>query len=213
MDPNKIDVSRLESLPEDLLGVIVRKLGATDTTTYHFCLRSCKKLGATAHDERVCTTVNLAPLVKRPLLTVKYFPVLKRCLAHYNPDAHYIKGILRYFLLNQSTVGLHHLDVAADAGKKDAIYLYAILLLCRDMIAEGKTYLNQLKWEENTDIVDACWKSIKTSSQGIRVGRKRCYLVSLEKMKPYNFCHLNDLDTTCAECFYYKKMKKFIYII
>lgn len=213
MDPKKVERSRLETLPQDLLGIIVSKVGATSSEDFHNCILSCKELGASANDERVLQKLNLAPLVKKPLLSIQYLPLMKKCLANNNPDAHFIKGMIRYFLLNDHVIGLHHLGVAAHAGKLEAVYLYAIILLCSGRIVEGKIYLNKLKWTEDTTMVDTCWKNIKASLHGIRVPRKRCYFISLQQMKPTSFCHLKDMDTTCEKCFYYKQMYKFIFMI
>ncbi|XP_010490279.1 PREDICTED: F-box protein At2g35280-like [Camelina sativa] len=129
MDPRKVDISRLESLPQDLLGIIVSKVAAASNDDYINYILSCKELGASADDERVLQKLNLAPLVKKPLLSIQYLPLMKKTLAENNPDAHYIKDIIRYFLLTDSVTGLHHLDVSANAGKLEAIYLYAIILL------------------------------------------------------------------------------------
>ncbi|XP_019099685.1 PREDICTED: F-box protein At2g35280-like, partial [Camelina sativa] len=213
IDPRKVDISRLESLPQDLLGIIVSKVVDASTDDYINCILSCKELGASADDKRILQKLNLAPLVKKPLLSIQYVPLMKKTLAKNNLDAHYIKGIIRYFLLTNSVTGLHHLGVSANAGKLEVIYLYAIIL-CRGRVVEGKKYLNKLKWTEDTTLVNNCWKKIKISLHGIRVARKRCYLTSLRHMKPTaTFCHLKDMKTTCGRCFYYKQMYKFIFMI
>ncbi|CAH8272339.1 unnamed protein product [Arabidopsis lyrata] len=63
MDPNKVEISQLEMLPRDLLGIIVSKVASTSAEDYH----NCKELGASANDERVLKTLDFAPLVKKPL--------------------------------------------------------------------------------------------------------------------------------------------------
>ncbi|VYS59081.1 unnamed protein product [Arabidopsis thaliana] len=213
MDPNKAEISRLEVLPQDLLGEIVAKIGAKFAENYHNCILSCKELGASANDELVLKTLNLAPLVKKPLSCRKHLLIMKKCLANNNPDAHYIKGIIWYFNLDHCDVGLHHIGIAANGGQKEAIYMYAMLLLCRRRTEEGKTYMSQLEWAKDTTMAETCWKQIKTSLNGIRVARKRCYMISLRNMKPPDVCHPRDLDNTCEKCFFYKQMFKFIFMV
>ncbi|KAL9282246.1 putative F-box protein [Arabidopsis thaliana] len=169
--------------------------------------------GASANDKRVLKTLNLAPLVKKPLSCRKHLLIMKKCLANNNPDAHYIKGIIWYFNLDHCDVGLHHIGIAANGGQKEAIYMYVMLLLCRGRTEEGKTYMSQLEWAKDTTMAETCWKQIKTSLNGIRVARKRCYMISLRNMKPPDVCHPRDLDNTCEKCFFYKQMFKFIFMV
>ncbi|CAL9222627.1 unnamed protein product [Arabidopsis halleri] len=42
MDPNKAEISRLEALPQDLVGDIVAKIGATSAEDFHNRILSCK---------------------------------------------------------------------------------------------------------------------------------------------------------------------------
>ncbi|VYS46106.1 unnamed protein product [Arabidopsis thaliana] len=144
--------------------------------------------GASANDERVLKTLNLAPLVKKPLSCRKHLLIMKKCLANNNPDAHYIKGIIWYFNLDHCDVGLHHIGIAANGGQKEAIYI--------GRTEEGKTYMSQLEWAKDTTMAETCWKQIKTSLNGIRVARKRCYMISLRNMKPPDVCHPRNLDNT-----------------
>lgn len=125
---------------------------------------------------------------------------MEKCLGNNNPDVHYIKDILEYFLQNDKITGLYHLSIAADVGHKEVVYLYAIILLCRGMTDGGKNYLNQLKWDEDTVVVNTCCENIKTSLHGIRVARKRVYIISLRKMKPTNVWHLYDMNNLIALC-------------
>lgn len=118
MDPNKIHVSHLESLPQDLLGEIVSRIGFTSPQNYHNCILSCKELCVSSDDKRLCKKPSLAPLVSRPLAANNYKKLMDKWLTNNNPDAHYIKGILEYFLHSDKVTGLYHFSMAADAGHK-----------------------------------------------------------------------------------------------
>ncbi|CAG7907509.1 unnamed protein product, partial [Brassica rapa] len=103
MDPNKAEMSRLEALPQGLLGEIAttkkkkkKKKKEIATTT---C--SCKELYLSSfffpnYTSHLRTTI-FSPLVKKPLLATRYTGLMLRCLAKNNPEAHYIRGILKYF--------------------------------------------------------------------------------------------------------------------
>ena len=158
MDPNKADNSRLEALPQDLLGEIVVKVGATPAEDFQNCILIWKELGAYTNDKRVFKTLNLTPLVNKALSARKHLLTMKKCLDNNNPNAYYIKGIIRYFVLNHSDVGLRHIGKAADASQKEATYMYAMLLLCRGKTEEGTAYLSHLEWAKDTTMAEKCWK-------------------------------------------------------
>uniref|UniRef100_A0A1J3DWP0 F-box protein n=1 Tax=Noccaea caerulescens TaxID=107243 RepID=A0A1J3DWP0_NOCCA len=210
MDPKKEHVSLFESLPHGIIGVIVDKVAASSAVDYHNTIRTCKEIHKRADNRQVYRGLSLRPLVKKPLASKGYEKIMEKCLQNNNPEAHYIKGLVQYFHHNQTMTGLYHLTIAADLGLKEAIYILAVLLLCNGITEQGKLYFSQLKWARGTTTVDACWKNIKTSLHGINVGVRRRYLRNIRKMNPPNTCHLNDMDNTCASCFYYKRMRMFV---
>jgi len=65
---------------------------------------------------------------------------MKICLDNNNPNAHYIKGIIYYFVLYVSDVGFHHIGRATEVGQKEAIYMY----------------LSHLQWTKDTTMAEAC---------------------------------------------------------
>jgi len=138
---------------------------------------------------------------------------MKKCFDNNNPNAHYIKRIIRYFVLDYSEFGLHHIGKTANLGQKEVTYMYAMLLLCRGTTEKGKAYLSRLEWAKDTTMAEACWKKIKTSLHEIRVARNNCYIISLHNMKPSSFCHPRDLNITCETCFIYKQMFNFIFMV
>uniref|UniRef100_A0A1J3J3H4 F-box protein n=1 Tax=Noccaea caerulescens TaxID=107243 RepID=A0A1J3J3H4_NOCCA len=212
MDPNQKNVSLIESLPNGVIGVIVEKIGASSAVDFHNTIRTCKEINKVADNRQVYRTLSLAPLVKKPLAAERYTKIMEKCLHHNNRQAHYIKGLVAYFHHQDLNTGLYHFSIAADLDLKEAIYIYALLLLCNGVTEEGEVYFSKLRWDKQPAAVDACWKKIKTSLHGMNVVVRRRYLRSIRKMKPPNTCHLNDMDNTCAKCFYYKCMTKFVHM-
>jgi len=88
-----------------------------------------------------------------------------------------------------------------------------MLLLCRGRTEEGKTYMSQLEWAKDTTMAETCWKKIKTSLHGIRVARKRCYMISFRNMKPLDVCYPIDLDNTCGKVFSTNKCLSFFFFL
>jgi len=212
MDPNKGEISQLEMFPHDLLGIIVSKVVSISAEDYYNCILSCKELGASANDERVLKKVNLAPLVKKLLESIIYIFLLKKCLAKTNPYAYYIKGIIRYFILKEFQRSLL-LGPHNKRREERSNLLVCYLITLAGKITEGKLYFIQIRWIVDTTMVKTCWKNIKASLHGIRVARKRRYVLSLQQIKPTTFYHLRDLDNTCGKSFYYKRMYKFIFLV
>ena len=74
-------------------------------------------------------------------------------------------------------------------------------------------YSANLNWLEYTTLINGWCNNIKTSFHGSRVSRNRRYLKSLRKMIPSNLYHLNYTTNTCAKCYYYKQIVKFVFMI
>ncbi|KAG2314449.1 hypothetical protein Bca52824_017571 [Brassica carinata] len=71
------------------------------------------------------------------------------CLENGNPEAHYIEGILQYFVENKRRKGLFHLRQSSIGNYKDGTYLYGLLLLALECFYKGAKYLDKLGWKDN----------------------------------------------------------------
>ncbi|CAN7115572.1 unnamed protein product, partial [Brassica rapa subsp. narinosa] len=109
------------------------------------------------------------------------------CVLAGNLEAHYLRGMQEYFQNENIT----------DGGDPDI----------------GKPLLDSLGWRENKARSDACWQSIKTSLHGVRVKRFEIYITIYRATRPTINCHRNDIAIRCETCYYFKQMKKFVFII
>ncbi|CAH8390639.1 unnamed protein product [Eruca vesicaria subsp. sativa] len=66
------------------------------------------------------------------------------CLKHKNGYAHYVERINQYFGYKNNKKGLKHLRTYAYNNCRQAIYLYAILLLSTGKPTEGMRYMDRL---------------------------------------------------------------------
>ncbi|KAL1218362.1 F-box protein [Cardamine amara subsp. amara] len=203
----------IEELPQDILGEIISRVARFSRTTVRNVMAVAPKLAKGAQNDKVYKNMNLKPLAVSPLQAVnKYHQLMERCLKSGNEESHYIKGIQEYFHQNNTTTGLDVLKASAQGTYENGIYLYGITMLCRGNFDEGKTYLDKLGWRKNKSKADQCWRNNKRALHGIRVLRKRRYFRSLRANKPVG-CDKNKLDTQCNNCYYYKQMVKFVFII
>ncbi|XP_013669600.2 F-box protein At2g35280-like [Brassica napus] len=127
MEPANISLFRLDALPEDMLRVIVSKVGATSSTDYGNTLLTCKSLNFNLDDPLIAKVLSLGPLVKKPHLADRYRKMMDSLLGANNVDAHYVKGISEYFRFGNHFLGLHHLRLASKGNHKEARYLYGVL--------------------------------------------------------------------------------------
>ncbi|CAH2064690.1 unnamed protein product [Thlaspi arvense] len=204
-------ISLLEDLPQDLLGDIISRAAESGRLNVRHCMEASMGLAKATEDKRVHKKLNLRPLAFNPLATLhQYEKLMEKCLENGNAEAHYIEGIKEYFYYNNITTGLHHLQATAEGSYDNGIYLYGIIMLCRGQTEEGKNYLDLLGWQKCKRRADRCWRNIQRSLHVIPVIKWEIYRTSLRNIKPSRRCKLNDMDTRCNKCYYYKQMKKFM---
>ena len=92
MNPKKADMITLETMPNDMIMVIVSKVGATSSLDYFNTITSCKSLNFGFNNHFVAKDLNLAHLIKRPLLAYEYPDLMESCLKSNNVDANYIRA-------------------------------------------------------------------------------------------------------------------------
>ncbi|ESQ33197.1 hypothetical protein EUTSA_v10005441mg, partial [Eutrema salsugineum] len=205
-----LQMSTLEALPQDVLGDILSRVAQSSRRDVQQCMTVSSELAEAANDTRVYNKLNLKPLAMNPLTTLnKYKALMVKCLDSGNGEAHYIEGIKEYFYYNNDA-GLHHLRLSAANSYEDGIYLYGLIMFCRGEIEEGKKYLDMLQWQKSKIRADHCWRNNKISLRGIHVIKKALYRNTMRNNKPPRRCNLNDMDTRCKKCYYYKQMKKFM---
>ncbi|KAG2314681.1 hypothetical protein Bca52824_017803 [Brassica carinata] len=94
-----------------------------------------------------------------------------------------------------------------------AVYLYGIIKLCSGEPAIGRAMIDSLGWMENKARVDNCWRRIKQSLHGVRVLQLQSYTATYWNTKATITCHPDNVEERCDNCFYYKQITKFVFII
>ncbi|KAH0883092.1 hypothetical protein HID58_059188 [Brassica napus] len=102
MEPTNHSLTRLDTMPDDMLCLIISKVGAALSTD----------------DPLIAKTLSVAPLVERPHLANGYEKMMESLLAANNLDAHYVKGMREYFYFDNHFLGLHHLRLASKGDHK-----------------------------------------------------------------------------------------------
>ncbi|KAJ4883692.1 hypothetical protein Rs2_33785 [Raphanus sativus] len=196
-------------MPNDMLMVIVTKVGATSSVDYVNTITSCKSLKFGFHNHFVARDLNLAPLIKTPLLAYDYPDLMESCLKSNNVGANYIKGLLEFFDRDNEVLGLHHLRLSSKGGHKEATFIYGVVLMALGMTEKGMAIINNLNDKVGVIILDSLWTNIQNSLRNINVTMKPAYVTSLKMMKPVLPCHPHDMNTFCPTCFYFFFMCEF----
>ncbi|CAN6833060.1 unnamed protein product [Brassica oleracea] len=118
MEPTNHSLTRLDTMPDDMLCLIISKVGAALSTGYCNAVLTCKSLNFGLDDPLIAKTLSVAPLVERPHLANEYEKMMESLLAANNLDAHYVKGMREYFYFDNHFLGLHHLRLASKGDHK-----------------------------------------------------------------------------------------------
>ncbi|CDY52457.1 BnaCnng22490D [Brassica napus] len=110
------------------------------------------------------------------------------CLENDNPEAHYIEGILQYFVHKEKRKGLYHLRQASI----------------------GKKYLDKLQWKENLSTSDYCWKRVKKTLSTIPAIMETRYYRAMVNLEPRTECHPDNMAEVCKHCYYSKRLTQFV---
>ncbi|KAL0734033.1 hypothetical protein Bca4012_010243 [Brassica carinata] len=128
---------------------------------------------------------------------------MERCLASGNVQAHYVRRIIEYFENDNVAGGLPHLRISSEGSYQKAVYLYGIIKLCSGEPAIGRAMIDSLGWMER----------IKQSLHGVRVLQLQSYTATYWNTRATITCHPDNVEERCDNCFYYKQITKFVFII
>lgn len=132
------------------------------------------------------------------------------CLENDNPEAHYIEGILQYFVHKEKRKGLYHLRQASIGEYRNGTYLYGLLLLALEHYPKGKKYLDKLQWKENLSTSDYCWKRVKKTLSTISAIMETRYYTAMVNLEPRTECHPDNMAEVCKHCYYSKRLTQFV---
>ncbi|CAF2268672.1 unnamed protein product [Brassica rapa] len=82
--------------------------------------------------------VSLQYFVAKPFkMLTKHARFKELCLENDNPEAHYIEGLLQYFVHKEKSKGLFHLRQSATLHNTNGMYLYGLLMLALGHYPKG----------------------------------------------------------------------------
>ncbi|KAF8049880.1 hypothetical protein N665_2102s0003 [Sinapis alba] len=208
------ELSPIELLPRDIHVIILARVARSSETDLRNAMASTPTLGLAAADLRVYKNLDLQMHTISPLASINHFrSLMDRCLASGNVQAHYVRGIQEYFHNTDTVTGIYHLRVSAEGSYADAVYLYGMIMLCSGARDVGHAYIDMLGWRDSPVKVDECWGRIKTSLHGIVVTRLPVYMTTYKETRRGITCHRNNIGRRCEQCFYFRQMQKFVYMI
>lgn len=207
-------LSPLELLPLFIQIKIIMSVARHSVQAFHNVLAAFPGLGHAARTPMVLKHLNLRNLTVKSLSTLhRYHNLINFCLSAGNLEAQYLRGMQEYFQNENIPQGLARLRFAAQGSYDNAVYLYGIIMVSRGNPTIGIPFLDSLGWRENKSRSDACWQNIKTSIHGVRVKRFGVYMKTYKSTRRTIVCHRNNIAIRCERCYYFKQMKKFIFIM
>ena len=82
--------------------------------------------------------ISLRYIAAEPLRMLTEHARLKElCLENGNPEAHYIEGLLQFFVHKEKQRGLIHLRQSATGNNANGMYLYGLLMLAEGHLSNG----------------------------------------------------------------------------
>ncbi|KAJ4889352.1 hypothetical protein Rs2_29100 [Raphanus sativus] len=131
----------------------------------------------------------------------------EKCLENDNPVAHYIEGILKYFIANEQRAGLYHFRQASIGKNDEGTLLYGLLMMVRGHYWKGRKYMDKLRWLEKPSRSNQSWERIKNSLSSIPCSFTHDDYAEMVNIRPRRMCHPEDDRTlVCDECYYYKRV-------
>ncbi|CAF2097218.1 unnamed protein product, partial [Brassica napus] len=128
--------------------------------------------------------ISLRYFVAQPFeMLIKHAKFKELCLENDNPEAHYIEGILQYFVHQDKHKGIFHIRHSATLNNTNAMYLYDLLMLALGHYKKGKKYFDKLQWKENLSTSDHYWESVKNSLSSIPAIMKNRYYENMVNLR------------------------------
>lgn len=155
--------------------------------------------------------MDLSYFVYQPLeMYTTHARLRDKCMTHGNPEAHYIEGVIQYFIANNKMKGLHHLREASRLDYQNGTYLYGVLKLALGHWEHGEKYLDKLDWKESLSTSNACWERVKNSLRTIPEIPHQRYSSNMNNFRPRTSCNLDNMTKVCKKCYYYKRLDLFV---
>ncbi|KAJ4881406.1 hypothetical protein Rs2_38461 [Raphanus sativus] len=131
----------------------------------------------------------------------------EKCLENDNPVAHYIEGIIKYFIENEQRAGLRHFRQASIGKNDDGTLFYGLLMMVRGHYWKRQKYMDKLRWLEKPSRSNQSWERIKNSLSAIPCSFTHDDYAEMVNIRPRRMCHPeDDITLVCDECYYYKRV-------
>lgn len=124
----KTDGMSIESLPKELITMILALIASESLTDLFNVKLSCKYLLQLSEDDSVFEKASVDKFDGWNMNKVSGF--LKRCEESGNPEWLFRLGVYEYFSKSNIDYGLNCLKRASDKGHIEASYVYSIILIC-----------------------------------------------------------------------------------
>lgn len=203
----------LTDLPDDMLAVILGKVGEESALTFKACIISCKTFGRISKFTDVMKILNVNEIFPAPWEKERLPPntdMLYECAKHGNIDAIFLCGLIDFYFKKELSTGIAQLSYAAEATHPEAMYLYGMLLINQGKLDQGSNYITQLWKNQGMEVVNRCRQNCRPVVLEITVREYRDYDMLLTEIQVGDECVVGEFDEVCDDCFIYKEIFRFI---
>ncbi|XP_042044259.1 putative F-box protein At1g67623 [Salvia splendens] len=163
--PKKNEVAYLQTIPRELMALILSRVAASFATDISNIKLSCKGFSEIAEDLHFYrhATLEKFPIIEWSPLCEKKQRFLKRCKESFNPEIWYREALVDFFDKGDNALALRKFTKAAEAGHIQALYSCCTVMILSgnksgiEMMAKMKKDGTRVRW--------CCRKLIEELSQ------------------------------------------------
>lgn len=201
----------LTNLPNDMLAVILGKVGEKSHTDLNACIVACKTFQSISKYLDVVMKLNLKESFPPPWTRIpENSELLYECAGYGNIHAIFLCGLIDFYYKKFTVAGAKQLMVAAEASHPEAMYLCGMILINQGRYSEGSNYLKQLWKKKGFEAVRRCIVNCKPVLLELNVRDYIAYVLLLTDLEVGDDCVVREYDDVCEHCFVYKEIFRFI---
>ena len=201
----------LPDLPDNVLAIILGKVGESSYEDYAGCMLSCKTFQRLSKYPEVLQKLDLTKAFTPPWERIPNASnILYECAQFRNVHAIFLCGLIDYYFAKPRITGINHLKSAADAGHCEAMYLYGMALINEKQLAEGAKYIKMLWTKRGFEAVWQCIENCSRVVQEMSIREYRGYEMLVSQIEVGDECVVGQFDEVCDGYFIYKEILCFI---
>lgn len=210
MKKNKFMMT-LPDLPDDVLAIILGKVGESSFQDFTGCLFSCRTFQRISKFPEVLQKLDLTQVFPPPWDRIpENSQIIYECAQAGNVHAIFLCGLIEHYFVKPRVTGMSNLKMAADVGHCEGMYLYGMALINENQVTEGSYYIKKLWREKGMGAVRLCQENCSRVILEMSIKEYREYEILFSEIEVGDECVVKEMDDVCDGCFIYKEIFRFI---